>query len=100
MNGKQAKDLKENYEYYMPGHLSYFTAANLTMLLKTAGFSKIKIYYPVEFSLLPKLLKSRGSFKKFSDYKAWPRISSYHIKSKLHFGNFAMTSSMVVYAVK
>jgi len=100
MNGKQARDLGENYEYFMPGHLSYFTAENLSMLLKTAGFRKIKIYYPVEFGLLPKLLKSRGSFKKLSDYAAWFRISSYHIKSKLHFGNFAMTSSMVIYAVK
>lgn len=100
MNGKQAKDLGGNYEYFMPGHLSYFTAENLTMLLKAAGFRKITIYYPVEFGLIPKLLKSRGSFKKLSDYSSWWRISSYHIKSKIHFGNFAMTSSMVVYAVK
>jgi 2-polyprenyl-3-methyl-5-hydroxy-6-metoxy-1,4-benzoquinol methylase len=100
MNGEQAKDLGSNYEYFMPGHLSYFTAENLTMLLKAAGFRKIRIYYPVEFGLLPKLLKSRGSFKKFSDYKAWFRISSYHLKSKIHYGNFAMTSSMVIYAVK
>ena len=100
MNGKQAKDLGGNYEYFMPGHLSYFTAQNLTMLLKTAGFSKIRIYYPVEFGLIPKLLKSRGSFKKFSDYAAWLRITSYHMKSKIHFGHFAMTSSMVIYAVK
>jgi len=100
MNGKQAQDLGGNYDYFMPGHLSYFTAENLTMLLKTAGFRKIKIYYPVEFGLVPKLLKSRGSFKKISDYSAWLRISSYHIKSKIHFGNFAMTSSMVIYAVK
>ncbi len=100
MNGKQAKDSGGDYEYFMPGHLSYFTAENLTMLLKTAGFTKIKIYYPVEFGLLPKLLKSRGSFRKFSDYAAWLRISSYHMKSKIHFGNFAMTSSMVIYAVK
>lgn len=100
MNGEQAKNLGADYEYFMPGHLSYFTAENLTMLLKSAGFRKVKIYYPVEFGLLPKLLKSRGGFKKFSDYTAWLRISSYHIKSKLHFGNFAMTSSMVVYALK
>ena len=100
MNGKQARDLGGDYEYFMPGHLSYFTAENLSALLKTTGFEKIKIYYPVEFGLLPKLLKSRGSFKNLSDYKAWLRIISYHIKSKVHFGNFAMTSSMVVYAVK
>jgi 2-polyprenyl-3-methyl-5-hydroxy-6-metoxy-1,4-benzoquinol methylase len=100
MNGKQAKDLGENYEYFMPGHFSYFTAENLTSLLKKTGFEKVKVYYPVEFGLLPKLQKSRGSFKNISDYKSWLRIISYHIKSKIHFGNFAMTSSMVIYAVK
>jgi len=100
MNGKQAKDLGVDYEYFMPGHLSYFTAENLSSLLRRTGFGKIKIYYPVEFGLLPKLLKSRGSFRNISDYKSWLRIISYHIKSKFHFGNFAMTSSMVIYAVK
>jgi 2-polyprenyl-3-methyl-5-hydroxy-6-metoxy-1,4-benzoquinol methylase len=100
MNGKQAKDLGKEYEYFMPGHLSYFTAENITSLLKKTGFRKIKIYYPVEFGLLPKLLKSRGSFKNLSEYKSWLRIIFYHIKSKIHFGNFAMTSSMVIYAVK
>lgn len=100
MNGRQAKDLAGEYEYYMPGHLSYFSAENLSRLLKTAGFSKIRVYYPVEFGLLPKLLKSRGSFKTLTDYKAWLRIASYHFKSKIHLGNFAMTSSMVIYAVK
>lgn len=100
MDGKQARDLGEKYEYLMPGHLSYFTAENLTQLLKTAGFRKIRVYYPVEFGLIPKLLKSRGSFKKLTDYSAWLRISSYHLKSKIHSGKFAMTSSMVIYAVK
>ena len=100
MNGKQARDLGSDYEYFMPGHLSYFTAGNLSFLLKKAGFEKIKIYYPVEFGLLPKLLKSRGSFKNISDYKSWLKIISYHLKSKIHLGNFAMTSSMVIYAVK
>ena len=100
MNAKQARDLGSDYEYFMPGHLTYYTAENLKFLLKKTGFRKIKIYYPVEFGLLPKLLKSRGSFKNISDYKAWLRIISYHLKSKIHFGNFAMTSSMVIYAVK
>ncbi|MCL1833981.1 MAG: class I SAM-dependent methyltransferase [Leptospirales bacterium] len=100
MNGKQARDLGKNYDYFMPGHLSYFTAENLASLLKRTGFEKVKIYYPVEFGLLPKLLKSRGSFKNILDYKSWLRIIYYHMKSKIRFGNFAMTSSMVIYAVK
>ncbi len=100
MNGKQAKDLGRDYEYYMPGHLSYFSRRNLIMLLKNSGFREVKVFQPVEFGLLPKLLKSRGSFRNLSDYKAWLRIASYHLKSKIHFGDFALTSSMVVYAFK
>jgi 2-polyprenyl-3-methyl-5-hydroxy-6-metoxy-1,4-benzoquinol methylase len=100
MDGKQAKDLGRDYEYYMPGHLSYFSRSNLIMLLKNSGFRKVIVFQPVEFGLFPKLLKSRGSFRNLSDYKAWLRIASYHLKSKIHFGDFALTSSMVVYAFK
>ncbi len=100
MDGKQAVDLGADYEYFMPGHLSYFSKKNLTMLMKNCGFSKVKVFQPVEFGLLPKLRKSRGSFKSLSDYKAWLNIASYHMKSKVHFGDFALTSSMVVYAFR
>ncbi len=100
MEGKQARDLGPDYEYFMPGHLSYFSRRNLLMLLKNTGFREIRVFQPVEFGLIPKLLKSRGSFKSFSDYKAWWRIASYHMKSRIHFGDFALTSSMVIYAFK
>ena len=100
MDGMQAKGLGGSYEYFMPGHLSYFSRRNLIMLLKNTGFREVKVFQPVEFGLLPKLLKSRGSFKSVSDYRAWLRIASYHMKSKVHFGDFALTSSMVIYAFK
>ena len=100
MDGLQAKSAGPRYEYFMPGHLSYFSKKNLCKLLRTVGFSYIKVFQPVEFGLLPKLLKSRGSFKSFKDYKAWIRIATYHYKSKIHCGDFALTSSMVVYAIK
>ncbi len=100
MEGRQAKVLGPDYEYFMPGHLSYFSKKNLVMFLKSCGFREVKVFQPVEFGLLPKLLKSRGSFRNFADYKAWLRIASYHLKSKVHFGDFALTSSMVIYAFK
>lgn len=100
MDGRQAKKLGKDYEYFMPGHISYFSVKNLKEALLNTGFTKVKVFYPVEFGLLPKLKKSRGSFKTLKDYKTWLRISSYHIKSKIHFKNFAMTSSMVIYAFK
>ncbi len=100
MEGLQAQMLGDRYAYFMPGHLSYFSLKNLTGLLKEKGFGKIKVYRPVDFGLLPKLLKSRHGFNSFFDYRAWLGISRYHLLSKLHLGNFSATSSMVVYAFK
>ncbi len=100
MAGLQAKILGKNYAYFMPGHLSYFTKRNLTMALRNCGFTKIKVFYPVEFGLLPKLKKSRYAFTSLMDYRRWLRIAAYHFVSKLRCGDFAATSSMVVYAFK
>jgi 2-polyprenyl-3-methyl-5-hydroxy-6-metoxy-1,4-benzoquinol methylase len=100
MNALQAKLLKDRYAYFMPGHVSYFSKNNLVGLLKRTGFKKIKVFYPVEFGLLPKLLKSRHQFNSFFDYRKWLRITYYHFISKIRFGEFAATSSMVIYALK
>lgn len=100
MDGRQAKSMGSRYEYFMPGHLSYFSMSNLTQALRRAGFSRIKVFYPVEFGLLPKLMKSRGGFTKLSDYTNWYRIAKYHMLGKLHWNNHALKSSMVIYAFK
>jgi len=96
MAGRQARSEGKDYAYYMPGHISYFTMENLTALLTRTGFSRVKVFRPVEFGLLPKLKKSRGSFRSIADYRAWLRITGYHLKSKCAAGNFSLTSSMVV----
>ncbi|MCX7678244.1 MAG: class I SAM-dependent methyltransferase [Spirochaetes bacterium] len=100
MEGLQAKLLGERYAYYMPGHLSYFPKRTLANLLSAVGFTRIKTFHPVEFGLWPKLRKSQGDFKSFLDYRKWMRIAAYHYISKIHFGNFCTTSSMVMYAFK
>jgi 2-polyprenyl-3-methyl-5-hydroxy-6-metoxy-1,4-benzoquinol methylase len=100
MDGLQAKLLRDRYAMFMPGHLSYFTKNNLIHLLEKTGFKIIKAFHPVEFGLLPKLLKSRYQFKSYIDYIKWLRIAYYHYISKIRFGNFAATSSMVLYAFK
>ncbi len=100
MDALQAKLLKKRYAYFMPGHLSYFTKRNLTEMLQMIGFSRIKVYQPVEFGLIPKLLKSRYNFNSFLDYYKWIRIAFYHYISKIRYRNFSTTSSMVIYAVK
>ena len=100
MQGLQAKILKDRYSYYMPGHFSYFTRDNLYSLLKKEGFRRVKIFHPVEFGLLPKLLKSRSDFKSLIDYRKWLRISIYHFISKIRYKGFSLTSSMVLYAFK
>lgn len=98
--GLQAKIQGDRYAYFMPGHLSYFTQKNLSNALLHTGFRKIKVFHPVEFGLLPKLKKSRYTFKSPWDYRHWLRISAYHYAGKIHFGNIAATSSMVMYAFK
>jgi SAM-dependent methyltransferase len=100
MNGWQAVDAGEQYHYYLPGHLSYFTADALRDALFRAGFSSVKIFRPVDFGLLPKLLKSRGSFTSVKDYKRWFDIAKYHIKGKFTKKGRPLTSSMTVYAFK
>ena len=100
MDGLQARRLGERYAYLMPGHLSYFTRKNLTDSLLRAGFVHVKAFHPVEFGLRAKLLKSRMDFTSPLDYRRWLRIASYHYLSKIRYKNFAMTSSMVLYAFK
>ncbi len=94
MNLKQ-KIYAENQKKVVEGKIAVRRA-----LLKEKGFEKIKVYRPVDFGLLPKLLKSQHSFKTLFDYRAWFRISRYHLLSKLCLGNFSPTSSMVIYAFK
>ena len=100
MDGLQARLLGKDYAYFMPGHLSYFSMSNLTMALRRCGFGAIKVFYPVEFGLVPKLKKSRYWIESPWDYRKWARISTYHLISKIHMARFAMTSSMVTYAFK
>ena len=100
MEGLQARYWKERYAYFMPGHLSYFSLKNLAGLLERLGFRRVRVYRPVEFGLLPKLLKSRYTFRSPLDYRRWLRIALYHGMGLIHLGNFSLTSSMVVYAVK
>lgn len=100
MDGWQAKVHKNNYGYFLPGHVSYFSKANVTNALYAVGFKKITVFQPVDFGLLPKLMKSRMNVTSSLDYIQWIRIALYHYASKIHCGNFAVTSSMVVYAVK
>lgn len=100
MEGLQARILGKDYAYYMPGHLSYFSMRNLVMALRLCGFRTVRVFYPVEFGLIPKLKKSRYGFSSPWDYRTWFRISAYHFISKIHIARFAATSSMVIYAFK
>lgn len=100
MQGLQALIKRDKYNYYMEGHLSYFSKTNLLILLKEIGFSKVKFIGGVEFGLIPKLRKSRYSFKKITDYGNWLRITFYHFLSKINLFGLHFTSSMVILAWK
>ena len=98
--GLQAKSEKSSYHYYLPGHLWYYSYSNLKKILTKNGFKQFYPYFGVDFPLLAKLKKSRGSFKKFSDYLQWIKIALYHLKSKIYYKNFSLTSSFVLYSLK
>jgi SAM-dependent methyltransferase len=100
MDGLQARRAKGMYHYYLPGHLSYFDRHNLNRLLLESGFRRTQFIGGVEFGLLPKLLKSRASFLRFSEYIKWIRIAFYHWMSKITIGPWHFTSSMVMLAWK
>ena len=100
MDGKQARKAGAGYHYFLPGHLHYFSKKTLSTLLSKNGFSQIRCHYPCEFGLIPKLKKSKGTFSHLRDYFSWLRIIRYHLKSKIHWGSFALTSGMVITAIK
>lgn len=98
MDGRQARRAGPAYHYFLPGHLVYFSRRTLTRMLSECGFDVVRVSYPCEFGLLPKLKKSRGTFRSLLDYRKWVTITRYHLMSKLHWGNFAWTSGMVIHA--
>ncbi len=100
MDGLQARLKGSRYHYYLPGHLSYFDRHNLAEALRRVGFCKVRFIGGVEFGLLPKLVKSRASFRSLWDYRHWVRISLYHLASKITLGPWHLTSSMVMLAWK
>ncbi|PJZ70576.1 SAM-dependent methyltransferase [Leptospira perolatii] len=98
--GWQAKDSGPGYHYYLPGHLYYYSESNLRKILANRNFESVITYLGVDFSLIAKLKKSRGSFKSWKDYLRWISITKYHFLSKIKKSGFPLTSSMVIYAVK
>lgn len=98
--GRQAVGAGADYHYYLPGHLHYYSTRTLRSFLKAHGFAKVRFFRPVDFGLLPKLLKSRGDFRRPWDYLRWLRIAGYHLRGRIAWGDFALTSSMTAYAFR
>jgi len=96
MDGLQARRKKDRYHYYLPGHLSYFNRYNLRRLMEECGWRDVRFIGGVEFGLLPKLRKSRYSFKSIRDYAKWFNIARYHLMSRITIGSVHLTSSMVM----
>ncbi|EMY61587.1 class I SAM-dependent methyltransferase [Leptospira terpstrae] len=99
-DGWQAKSEGSNYHYYMPGHVYYYSDTILKKILTNLNFNHFVSYFGVDFPLVAKLQKSRGSFQNWKDYFQWIRISYYHFKSKWKRKGFPITSSYVLYAFK
>lgn len=99
-DGLQAKRAGSKYHYYLPGHLYYYSKSNLRTILKRYGFETQLFFHGTDFGLLPKLRKMAGGFTKWSDRFRWIRASYYHAASRIACRDFAVTSSMVVYAFR
>lgn len=100
MDAWQAINAGETYHYYLPGHVSYFTEKSLISVLRDSGFSRFVVYRPVDFGIIPKLLKSRGDINSIPGYLKWIKISIYHMKGFFRYRGRPLTSSMVIYAFK
>ena len=98
--GWQARWAGAKYHYYLPGHLFYYSTKNLRMLFANYGFGHFRFFRGVDFGLWPKLCKSRGQFSSAWDYLRWLKIGGYHCMSRVACGDFALSSSMVMYAFK
>ncbi len=98
--GLQARDAGSGYHYYLPGHLTYFTATGLRRLLSELGFREFKEFFPTDFPLWAKWRKAWGDVKRPGDLLRFWRMSVYHITSKFKRGGRPLTSSYVLYALK
>ena len=100
MDGYQAVRAGLNYHYFLPGHLTCFTARGLKQMLGDLGFTTFREFIPVDFGLLPKLKKMQTSFTSLFDYIKWVKTSWYHLTSYLRYKGNPVTSSYVLYAFK
>ncbi|TGL99684.1 class I SAM-dependent methyltransferase [Leptospira jelokensis] len=98
--GWQAKEEGSGYHYYMPGHVFYYSDELLKKILTGHGFGSFVSYFGVDFPLVAKLKKVRGSFQNWKDYRHWFRIGFYHFRSRWKRKGFPLTSSYVLYAFK
>ncbi len=98
--GLQSRFWGGYYHYYLPGHLHYFSNVGLRKLLNRVGFRKVLEFYPVEFGVLPKLIKVYLNTKGFERYLRLAKTAIYHTLGKVKIENFTLMSSMVMIGVK
>lgn len=98
--GWQAIKENENYHYFLPGHLFYYSESNLIQALKIRNFTHFIKFYGSDVSLISKLKKMRGNFHNMKDYIGWIRASLYHFKSKFKWKGKPLTSGFVLYGLR
>ncbi|MCC5816511.1 MAG: class I SAM-dependent methyltransferase [Leptospira sp.] len=99
-DGWQAISERENYHYYLPGHLYYYSESILKTILSSRNDFSFKVFYGSDVGLIAKWKKMRGSFKNLLDYFKWLRTGYYHWKSKFKYKGRPLTSGFVLYAFK
>ncbi len=100
IDGIQSKFWGGKYHYYLPGHLHYFSNKTLRNLIFEAGYSKVYEFYPVEFGLLPKVVKVFLNNRGMSRMLKVLKTITYHLLGKVRIGDITLMSSMVMVGVK
>lgn len=100
IEGLQSKFWGGKYHYYLPGHLHYFSNKTLRRLFFEVGYRKVYEFYPVEFGLMPKVVKVFLNTKGIQRWIKILKVILYHLLGKVRIGDFTLMSSMVMIAVK
>jgi len=96
----QAINAGIDYHYFLPGHLTCFTAAGLKILIENNGFRVLREYIPVDFGLWPKIIKQAMSISGFRLFGILTKTSFYHWKSYLKRKGIPVTASYVLYCIR
>ncbi len=98
----KAKLTRNNWEYFQPGHLFYFTPQTLTKMLEKNGFRITRFYAGDELGIKTKWRSCLKKYEKQNWATRWQeclKIPVKHVLRRISLGKFTF-GGMVIYATK